>query len=44
MKILKNISHTYRKTHNEGVFDAYTNEIRAARSAGLINWSSRCLW
>ncbi|MDS0526603.1 formate C-acetyltransferase [Clostridium sp. SHJSY1] len=26
----------YRKTHNEGVFDAYTNEIRAARSAGLL--------
>lgn len=26
----------YRKTHNEGVFDAYTSEIRAARSAGLI--------
>ena len=27
---------SYRKTHNEGVFDAYTNEIRAARSAGLL--------
>lgn len=26
----------YRKTHNEGVFDAYTSEIRAARSAGLL--------
>ncbi|MFU8893594.1 MAG: formate C-acetyltransferase [Luteolibacter sp.] len=26
----------YRKTHNEGVFDAYTPEIRACRSAGLI--------
>ncbi|NRT89361.1 formate C-acetyltransferase [Clostridium beijerinckii] len=26
----------YRKTHNEGVFDAYTKEIRAARSAGLL--------
>ena len=26
----------YRKTHNEGVFDAYTDEIKAARSAGLI--------
>lgn len=26
----------YRKTHNEGVFDAYTSEIRAARSVGLL--------
>ncbi|ALB47708.1 formate C-acetyltransferase [Clostridium beijerinckii] len=26
----------YRKTHNEGVFDAYTKEIRVARSAGLL--------
>jgi len=26
----------YRKTHNEGVFDAYTKEIRSARSAGLL--------
>lgn len=26
----------YRKTHNLGVFDAYTPEIRAARSAGII--------
>lgn len=26
----------YRKTHNDGVFDAYTPEIRKARSAGLI--------
>jgi len=26
----------YRKTHNEGVFDGYTKEIRAARSAGLL--------
>lgn len=25
-----------RKTHNDGVFDAYTPEIRAARSAGLL--------
>lgn len=25
-----------RKTHNDGVFDAYTPDIRAARSAGLI--------
>lgn len=26
----------YRKTHNQGVFDAYTTEMRAARSAGLL--------
>lgn len=26
----------YRKTHNQGVFDAYTPEIRRARSAGII--------
>lgn len=26
----------YRKTHNQGVFDAYTPEMRRARSAGII--------
>ncbi len=26
----------YRKSHNQGVFDAYTPEIRRARSAGLL--------
>ncbi|KAB6102321.1 pyruvate formate lyase family protein, partial [Bacteroides xylanisolvens] len=26
----------YRKTHNQGVFDAYTPEIRAARKSGVI--------
>ena len=26
----------YHKTHNEGVFSAYTPEIRAARTAGMI--------
>ena len=26
----------FRKTHNDGVFDAYTTEIRKARKAGLI--------
>lgn len=26
----------YRKTHNDGVFDAYTKEIRVARTAGLL--------
>ncbi|MBQ6942134.1 MAG: formate C-acetyltransferase [Akkermansia sp.] len=25
-----------RKTHNDGVFDAYTSSIRAARSAGIV--------
>ncbi|GHE55638.1 formate C-acetyltransferase [Streptomyces capitiformicae] len=27
---------TYRKTHNDGVFDAYTPGMRAARKAGII--------
>ncbi|WNI19863.1 formate C-acetyltransferase [Actinacidiphila sp. ITFR-21] len=27
---------TYRKTHNAGVFDAYTPEMRRARKAGVI--------
>ncbi|MDX3637127.1 MULTISPECIES: formate C-acetyltransferase [Streptomyces] len=27
---------TYRKTHNDGVFDAYTAEMKAARKAGII--------
>ncbi|GAA0125790.1 formate C-acetyltransferase [Clostridium sp. ATCC 25772] len=26
----------YRKTHNQGVFDAYSKETRAARSVGLL--------
>ena len=26
----------FRKTHNQGVFDAYTNEIRKARHVGLL--------
>lgn len=26
----------YRKTHNQGVFDAYTPDIRAARKSGVI--------
>ena len=28
--------HLYRKTHNEGVFDAYPKRTRLARSAGLL--------
>lgn len=34
-ELKKNFSE-YRKTHNEGVFDAYTTEMRKARSAGII--------
>lgn len=26
----------YRKTHNQGVFDAYTKEMKTARSVGLV--------
>ncbi len=33
---LENIYHNYRRTHNDGVFTAYTPEIRAARSSHLI--------
>mgnify|MGYP005802708499 CR=1 FL=1 len=35
-KLEKIFSEGIRKTHNDGVFDAYTPDIRAARSAGLI--------
>ncbi|USB34652.1 formate C-acetyltransferase [Paenibacillus sp. YPG26] len=31
-----NIFNGIRKTHNQGVFDAYTSEMRAARKAGII--------
>lgn len=33
---IKEIFTKYRKTHNEGVFDAYTEEMRAARKAAII--------
>ncbi|WP_339227229.1 formate C-acetyltransferase [Oceanobacillus sp. FSL K6-2867] len=33
---VKHIFTNYRKTHNQGVFDAYTPEMRAARKAGII--------
>ncbi|WP_338895188.1 formate C-acetyltransferase [Streptomyces sp. TG1A-60] len=33
---VKRVFSTYRKTHNDGVFDAYTPEMRAARKAGII--------
>ena len=31
-----NLFHTIRKTHNDGVFDAYTPDVRAARSSHLL--------
>ena len=33
---LADIYHNYRRTHNDGVFTAYTPEIRAARTSHLI--------
>ncbi|MBE7078571.1 MAG: formate C-acetyltransferase [Clostridiales bacterium] len=33
---VKEIFTKYRKTHNEGVFDGYTPEMRAARSAHIL--------
>ncbi|WP_035849915.1 formate C-acetyltransferase [Kitasatospora azatica] len=33
---LEKVFTEYRKTHNDGVFDAYTPEILAARKAGVI--------
>ena len=33
---IEDIYHNHRRTHNDGVFMAYTPEIRAARSAHLI--------
>ena len=33
---IKNVYHNYRRTHNDGVFTAYTPEIRAARSSHII--------
>ena len=35
-KIEKIFSDGIRKTHNDGVFDVYTPDIRRARSAGLL--------
>ena len=34
--VLRKIFTTYRKTHNEGVFDAYTDDIRAARRSHIV--------
>lgn len=33
---VKDIFTLYRKTHNDGVFDAYTDEIRSFRSLGFL--------
>ena len=33
---VEEVFHKYRKTHNDGVFDVYTPDIRAARSSHLI--------
>ncbi len=33
---VKEIFYKYRKTHNDGVFDVYTPDIRAARSSHLL--------
>lgn len=33
---VKKIFTQYRKTHNQGVFDVYTDEMKAARKAGII--------
>lgn len=33
---VKEIFHSYRKTHNDGVFDVYTPEIRLYRSLGFL--------
>lgn len=35
-KEVEHIFTDYRKTHNQGVFDVYTPEMRAARHAGII--------
>lgn len=33
---LIHVFHEYRKTHNQGVFDVYNDEIRAVRSSGVV--------
>ena len=35
-KEVEHIFTDWRKTHNQGVFDVYTPEMRAARHAGVI--------
>ena len=41
---IEDIFHNYRKTHNDGVFAAYTPEIRAARSSHLITGLPDRIW
>ena len=41
---IQQVFHDYRRTHNDGVFTAYTPEIRAARSSHIITRSSRWIW
>ena len=38
--VVEKIFTTYRKTHNDGVFDVYPPDVRKARSAHII-WGSR---
>ena len=33
---IEEVFHKYRKTHNDGVFDAYTPDVRLARSSHLL--------
>ncbi|MCL2499346.1 MAG: formate C-acetyltransferase [Defluviitaleaceae bacterium] len=33
---IEDVYTNHRKTHNDGVFDAYTDDMRAARSSGII--------
>jgi formate C-acetyltransferase len=35
-KVLEESFNNFRKTHNQGVFDAYTDEMKSARSVGLL--------
>lgn len=35
-KDVESIYTNYRKTHNQGVFDVYTNQMRLARKSGII--------
>ncbi len=32
------IFHSFAKSHNDGVFDAYTDEMRTLRSVGILTW------
>jgi len=34
--VLRDQFHAFRKTHNEGVFDAYTDDMKLARRTGLL--------